>query len=319
MPTGWLDVHGHFAVPSTEAEREAAAKELTDDLRFITTADRLKWSVEESLANTDKMGVTMQMLSNVPSTLEGLRSANDFGCSIIQSHPNRFGLLAALPTDIPDACLQEIDRTLTFRIPPDGFAVHPCHNKVYLSDRSLDPVWSKLNTLKAVLYIHPDAYVPAFRDRPGSLIEVTFETARTLTDMLYTGWFRRYPDITVIFSHCAGAFPGLYGRILRLGTESWVSNPEGISVEEMETQLSRLFVDTGGMALTGLPAAEKMVGVGHCLYGSDCGAPCSTIDTMMRNRQDVVDFERDGGIEVGTIGMNAWELFPAAAERARAG
>ncbi|PWY95986.1 hypothetical protein BO94DRAFT_600991 [Aspergillus sclerotioniger CBS 115572] len=319
MPTGWLDVHGHFAVPSTAAEREAAAKELTDDLRFITTADRLKWSVEESLTNTDKMGVTMQMLSNVPSTLDGLRQANDFGASIINNHPNRFGLFAALPTDIPHACLEEIDRTLKYSTPPDGFAVHPCHNKVYLSDRSLDPVWSKLNTLKAVLYIHPDAYVPQFRDRPGSLIEVTFETARTLTDMLYTGWFKRYPDIKVIFSHCAGAFPGLYGRILRLGTESWVSNPENITVEEMETQLGRLFIDTGGTALTGLPAAERMVGVKHCLYGSDCGAPCSTIDTMMRNKQDVVDFERNTGVQVGTIGGNAWELFPGAKKRAESG
>jgi hypothetical protein len=27
------------------------------------------------------------------------------------------------------------------------------------------------------------------------LIEVAFDTARTVVDMLYSGWFRRYPNI----------------------------------------------------------------------------------------------------------------------------
>ena len=38
-------------------------------------------------------------------------------------------------------------------------------------------------------------------------------------------------------------------------------------------------------------------------------------NTMEENRQAMIDWEKDLGLEVGTIGMNGWQLFPAAAER----
>jgi 6-methylsalicylate decarboxylase len=54
------------------------------------------------------------------------------------------------------------------------------------------------------------------------LIEVAFETARTLVNMLYAGTFRRYPNIKFIASHGGVALPPLADRLELLGTEPWV-------------------------------------------------------------------------------------------------
>ncbi len=82
------------------------------------------WDCSSTLAYLDRAGIGMQMLSHIPPNVPALRAANDYGISIVQQHPSRFGLLAALPTDNPEACLAEISRTKTEFCPtPDGFAV----------------------------------------------------------------------------------------------------------------------------------------------------------------------------------------------------
>ena len=143
----------------------------------------------------------------------------DYGLSIVQQHPTRFGLLAALPTDRASACLDEIARTGAFNPPPDGFAVHTTYNVIRLSDTRLDIVWKKLNERKATVFIHPDATTPSTLGRPTPLIDVAFDTTRTVVEMLYAGLFRRYPNIAFVLSHCGGALPALSGRISLLGTE----------------------------------------------------------------------------------------------------
>jgi predicted TIM-barrel fold metal-dependent hydrolase len=134
--------------------------------------------------------------------------------------------------------------------------------------------------------------------------------------MLYNGVFRRYPDIKFVLGHCGGALPVLSGRLLLLGTEEWVPNPNNLTRQEIEEQLGRLYVDTAATAKTGLSPAVQMVGVERVIYGADCGVPCSTELTMEENKSDVLDWEAKNGVQKGTILTNGWELFPQAAIRA---
>ena len=278
------------------------------------------WDCNSILAYLDRAGIGMQMLSRVPSNVPALRAANDYGISIVQKHPSRFGLLAALPTDNPEECLAEISRTsTTFSPTPDGFAVMTDYNNVMLSHRSLEPVWAKLNELSAVVHVHPNAFAGPSQGRPSPLIEVAFDTARTAVDMLYKGIFRRYPDIRFVLAHSGGALPVLYGRLKLLGTEEWVPNPEKITREEIETQLAGLYVDTAATASTGLAPAMGIVGAQHCIYGADCGVPCSTEANMEENRMAVMTVEEKVTGGKGTVGANGWALFPEAAKRAEKG
>ncbi|ODQ49846.1 hypothetical protein SAICODRAFT_32196 [Saitoella complicata NRRL Y-17804] len=107
-----------------------------------------------------------------------------------------FGFLATLPTDNVDAALEEVERWEkgVERIKADGYAVTCRYNGVYLSDSSFDSLRTKLNELGATVFAHPDAYAPSDLGRPAPLLEVAFETARTIVDMLYANTTARSPN-----------------------------------------------------------------------------------------------------------------------------
>lgn len=317
MHQPWLDIHGHFYLPQTEEESEAMVRAFRDACFMINGP--VRWNVDEVLSYNDSANIRMQMLSYIPQSLKKLEAANSYGASIVQRYPDRFGLLVALPTDDASNCLAEIHRMApesNSGFQPDGFATTTVYNGVSLGDPRLDPVWELLNLRQAVVHVHPNAYAPPLNGRPAPLIEVAFDTARTVVDMLFNGVFRRYPDIKFVLGHCGGALPVLSGRLSLLGTQEWVPNPHGITRNEIEQQLSQLFVDTGATAKTGLAPAVKMVGIEHIIYGSDCGVPCSTNETMEENKMDVLEFEAAHGFTEGGILANGWTLFPHAAERA---
>jgi len=315
-PTGWLDIHTHFFTWPDDSERVTAIQGMRE-AQFMVP-DSWKWDVDDSLNYQDEAGVQMQLLSNLPQTLDKLRAANDYAASVIRKHPTRFGMLCALPTDQPEECLKEIERSQS-ELHADGFAVSAVYKDVMLSDPRLDPVWSKLNEVGATVFSHPNAYAPPRDGRPAPLIEVAFETARVAVDMIYRKIFTRYPNINFVFSHCGGVLPMLSGRLELLGAEPWVPNPEKLTREDIHEQLGKLWVDCAATASTGLQPAAKMVGSEHVVYGADCGVPCSTHETMESNRRAVMQVEKEIGVKEGTVGRNGWKLFPSAAKRVEAG
>ena len=312
MANGWIDVHGHFTPPTSPEDRERRWRSMRE-AQFLVP-EPFEWTPEGTLAYMDKAGIAMQMLSNLPKQLDALKESNDYAASLVRKYPTRFGLLAALPTDNPEAALAEIDRAAQ-ELHADGFAVTCNYNGVFLGDSSLDPVCSELNRRHAVVFVHPDAYAPASMGRPSPLIEVAFETARTVVDMLYAGTFRKFPHIRFILAHCGGALPVLSGRLKLLGTEPWVPNPNNITQEEIQEQLARLYLDTAATAPTGMAPALHMVSADHMVYGADCGVPCSTESTMEANRKAVLEYEGLLKSQRDAIGRNVLSLLPAAAKR----
>lgn len=307
----WIDCHCHFTPRLTQPEYEEKWHAM-NEAKFLVPEPYI-WTPEATLKYMDQAGIQMQLLSNIPKALGALKSSNEYGASLVNAHPTRFGLLAALPTDDTSAAIAEVKR-MASRC--DGYAVTCRYNGVYLSDSKLDPLWSLLNDKKATVFTHPDAYADPDLGRPSPLLEVAFETARTVVDMLYTGWFTKFPHITVIVSHCGGALPALSGRLLALGTEPWVPNPEKLTREQMKEQLASLYLDTAatGRASHLLPGIE-MVGKEHLVYGSDSGVPCSTVETLEENRKDLLAFEGLTASEIQSIGKRCYELFPTAKER----
>lgn len=313
MVNQWIDVHAHFSPPRTKEESDARWEAMQKADWTGPKPD--DWNLAVTLDYMDRVGIAMQLLSNIPKTLDALRTSNNFGASIVAQHPSRFGLLAALPTDNPDAALEEIERGYG-ELKADGFAVTFCYNGVYLSDASLEPVWAELNRRGATVFAHPDAYAPGSFGRPSAVLEVAFETTRTVVDMLYTGVFRRHPEFRLVLAHCGAALPALSGRLMLLGTQPWVPNPSRLTQDEMREHLRKLFLDT---AMTGsvhtMAPALAMTGCDHIVYGSDCGVPCTTDATAIANIEALLSFSGLTPDQIEQIGHNALRLFPAAAER----
>jgi len=272
-----------------------------------------QWTVEETLHHMDEAGTAMQMLSYVPGSLRALRSANDYGAQLVADHPDRFGLLAALPTDDPDDAIAEVSRTRQEHR-ADGFAVTARYGGVHLGDPSLRPLWHLLDEQHAVVFVHPDARLPPVLDHPVPLYEVAFETTRTIFDMIFRRVIADFPNVTFVVAHCGGGFPALTGRLRLLGNESWV--PHGIEAHDVDSQAARLYVDTAASATphTLLPAAA-VVGAEHIVYGSDWGAPCTTPATAAQNLDSLLHHSGLPPDEAVAVLDRGWELFPAALER----
>jgi predicted TIM-barrel fold metal-dependent hydrolase len=310
----WLDVHAHFYPPECYDVRERRLRQMREGGWVVHEPP--VWTTDPVLAYMDRTGIAMQMLSNVPKSPLALRASNDYGASLARAHPSRFGFLAALPTDDPAAALAEIERA-SADLDCDGFAVTCRYNETYLGDPSLDPVWAELDRRGATVFAHPDAYGPASFGRPCALIEVAFETARTFADMLYAATFRRFPNVTFVVAHCGGALPALSGRLTILGNESWVPNPNRVTTGEMRAQLRSLYLDTAATCPTSLAAALAMTTPDRIVYGSDCGVPCTTGDTMDANLRALLSYEGLSPARIADIGRNALGLFPKAAARLR--
>nr|WP_314877107.1 amidohydrolase family protein [uncultured Pseudomonas sp.] len=308
----WIDVHAHFSPPRSAEQRSAMWQALQQDHWSGEQPPEL--SLEERLAYMDKVGISMQMLSMVSTNHEALEASNRYGAELVARYPARFGLLAGLPTDDGEAALRELARSDALQA--DGFAVYCEYNGVFLSDPCLEPLWAELNTRQAVVFVHPNHAVPGQFARPGVLLEVAYQTASVITDMLYAAVFRRYPGIRFILAHCGGALPALSGRLILLGNESWVPNPQQVSQAQMREQLAALYLDT---AMTGSPqslsAGLAMTCAEHLVYGSDCGAPCTAEHTAIANIEQMLAFNGLRREQVEQIGRNALALFPKAAKR----
>src|ERR1700685_3109198 len=174
------------------------------------------WDPNEILAYMDRRGVQLQLLSNITpdaKTLDDVRRVNAVAPSLGRQHPTRFGMLAFLPTDDPKACLSEIPRAAD-KLDTDGLAVTCRYNSVFLSDRTLGSGGSELARTRATVFAHPSPSGPCSFGRPNTLIDVAFETAQTVTEMIYSGCFRRFPNIRFIIAHCGGGVSALLGRLL---------------------------------------------------------------------------------------------------------
>jgi predicted TIM-barrel fold metal-dependent hydrolase len=317
MHTGWIDVHGHFSLPRDSHGKELMAKALTEE-NFLFTPDSLDWRVEANLDHMDRHGIALQLLSSqVPQSAEDTVKSNDYGDAVVNKYPDRFALLASLPLGEPDRTVAEI-RRCWHDLNVAGFTIQSNYDGIYLGDRRFDPVWTALEEAGATVFLHPRprGFQALGLGRPTSFLEVTFDTARTVVDMLFAGVFRRHPNINFVLAHAGGALPALAERVATLGTAGSIPNPEELTAEEIRATLSRLYYDTGLAATEhSLAPALAVTTSDHIVYGSDYGAVCTCDGLISSNMDSVRRYERLSAEERDAIGHNALRIFPRVAER----
>jgi predicted TIM-barrel fold metal-dependent hydrolase len=104
------------------------------------------------------------------------------------------------------------------------------------------------------------------------MVEFIFDTARTVTDLLFARTLERHPELKVVVPHCGGALPVLADRIngfLKLFTPAAQDVPDAVA------QLRRLYYDVAGPAFPRqVPALLGLADPERLLYGSDyCWTP----------------------------------------------
>jgi predicted TIM-barrel fold metal-dependent hydrolase len=273
-----VDVHAHFVTDSYIRRARAAGHELPDGMPAWPS-----WSPAAHLDLMDRCGIGTALLSlSSPGVHFGddaaardlAREVNEESAQVVREHPDRFGLLASLPLPDVEGALMEIAYAFD-RLGADGVVLETNTHGVYLGDPRLEPVFAELGRRGAVVFLHPTSPVcwqqSALR-RPRPMVEFVFDTARTVTDLLFAGTLERHPDLKVVVPHCGGALPVLADRIdgfMKLFLPGDEGAPDALA------QLRRLHYDLAGTPFPRqLPALLGLVGPEQLLYGSDyCWTP----------------------------------------------
>ncbi len=268
---GLIDVHHHIVPPNAPPP-----------LRKLMPG----WSPAKAVADMDQAGVATGIAwagSARAPDMDGnrkiTRAWNDYAASLGRDYPGRFGLFAALPFPDTEGCIAEIDYALD-HLHADGFGIVTSYGDLWLGDQSFWPIYEKLNSRNAVIFVHPtDAaccaptsmtYIRAMMD--GSWIEWPMNTARTILSLMVSGTLRKYPNIRFIFCHGGGVMPLLATRIANFSAWQHVG-PQGLATlfpDGIETELARLHFETAQACFQpNFGALSTLVPESQILYGND--------------------------------------------------
>lgn len=240
-----------------------------------------KWSTENQLALMDKLGIVFSFLSISSPNLSKadketevrlVRKINQEGADIVKGHPERFGLFAGLPLPHVEESIAEA-RFAVEQLHADGFGLSTNYAGVYLGDPLFDPLMEYLNSIGAVIAVHPvkPGRLPkgVNGELPIPAMEFLIDTTRTFTYMVTHNLFERYPNIKWIFPH-AGAFISILsdricGFAMQFG--SHLSQPVPL---DYKADMRRVYFD-----MAGFPINKQLhdllldVSTDNLLYGSD--------------------------------------------------
>jgi 6-methylsalicylate decarboxylase len=300
-----IDVHHHFAPPAWVSEVRG---------RPLLQPANTTWTPEKSIDDMDRGGVAGAVVSitnpglwfgDAAATRRLARACNEYGAKLVQDHPTRFGLFAAMPLPDVDATLQEIGYAYDM-LKADGIGLMTSYGDVWLGDARFRPVMDELNRRNAIVHVHPTAANCcrnlSYGVAPGS-IEYGTDTTRAITGVAFSGDAARFPNIRFIWSHAGGTVPFLAGRIDGASNNAKDRMPRGFLYE-----LKRFSYDLAGAANKGAVASLlQLVPPTQILYGTDFPPGGNSRDVLktlaaidMFSEADLRAVERD----------NAVKLFP---------
>ncbi len=260
-----VDVHHHYVPPfhaDVMAKRRSGGRPP-------------QWTPQMSIDEMDKSGIATAVVSLVqPGSWFGddvalsrqlSRECNEYGAKMVQEHPGRFGLFAAIAPPDPEGSLKEIEYAFD-TLKADGVGLFTSYGDKYLGDSSFEPVYAELNRRKAVVYVHPTTPNCCGHVVPGigpSTIEFATDTSRTITHIVFSGVAAKFPDIRWIFSHAGGTLPFLTARLKILAKQKKLEGGAAPILRKFYYELAQ--GNTEGQ----LAALLKMAPVSQLLYGTD--------------------------------------------------
>ena len=272
-----IDTHSHFYPPAYLAKQ----LEWEGKRNIPVFKPMVDWSPARLIELMDKDGVRTAVMSlastpglwfdaGADDAAKTVRECQDFVAKMRQDHPGRFGVFAPLSMMNVDVTLKEIEYAFD-SIKADGINLQSNYGDKWLGDPMYQPVLAELNNRKAVVYVHPLVAACCGRLSVGAFpatIEVPHDTTRTVTSLLLSGSFARYPDIKWIFSHAGGTIPMLAGRIAAFYDQ--IPKTKEFAPNGVMAELAKLHYDTANAtSVPAMAALLKLVPVSQVTYGTD--------------------------------------------------
>ncbi|MDT9690261.1 amidohydrolase family protein [Streptomyces sp. P9(2023)] len=309
--TGLIDVHHHAIPPAYRAA--------LGDRVAIPGVDYPTWSPEASLEVMDRHSIAASVLSVTAPGVTFVQDAearrlargvNEFYADLIARHPARFGAFAILP--LPDVAAAKDELTYAIdQLGLDGIGLLTSYGNRYLGDPEFEPLLAEIADRGLPVHVHPGtppAKDVATFDLPPSLYDFTFETTRTVVDLLFSGTLGRLPHLKLIVSHAGGTLPFLAQRLTygpTIGTYLTERAPK-----DVVGALRGLYYDIAMSANRfALPALTELAAPDRILFGSDYPFMPATHTT--ENAEGFRSYAGWSAEQRTAIGRtNALQLFP---------
>src|SRR5713101_8807642 len=187
---------------------------------------------ELRLKEMDEAAIDIQVLSHGAPSTQKLpaetaaaiaRRVNDRLHQVVAKNPQRFAAFAALPTAVPEAAADELERTAALGF--KGAMLHGLANGVFLDDKRFWPIYARAEKLDLPIYMHPslpqpdvmriyyEDYAKDFPMITRATWGYTVETATLGIRLVLSGVFEKYPKLKIILGHLGETLPFLVWRI----------------------------------------------------------------------------------------------------------
>jgi aminocarboxymuconate-semialdehyde decarboxylase len=289
-----VDMHAHMITPLVEklvAGRPEKQSELDARTRAMgapsaehNTKVEMPYamaaltSLPVRLDDMERMGVDIQVVSPMPTQTyywaepdlaeQVVSLQNEHIAAACAQHPERLVGLGTLSLQHPQLAVAQLE-TAVRRLDLRGFQLSTQINQLELSDRSLDPVWSKAQSLGCVIFIHPvgcsfgDRLAPSYM---SSSVGQPVEVATALSHLIFGGVLDRYPTLKVCAAQGGGYLPLQIARC----DHAYHARPDARTMRDPpSTYLRRIWFDSLVYSSDALRRLIDQVGVSQVVVGTD--------------------------------------------------
>lgn len=236
-------------------------------------------SIEERLADMDRAGVDVQVVSLSPYQLyywaepelgrEVARVANDDLAVAISAYSDRILGMGTVPLQDTKLAVEELERC----VHELGFRAVELATNVEgeeLSDVRLEPFWTRVEELGVVVFLHSAGFTHPDRFEEHYFINIIghpLETTLAAAHLIFDGVMERHPALKMVLPHGGGYLPAYAARMdhayhARRDVREGLPRPPG-------EYLKRFYFDTVVFEADQLAFLIEKYGADHIVLGSD--------------------------------------------------
>jgi len=273
------DMVSHVAAPdrepamrfSNELSRETNRKQMANVHACLT-------SVDQRLADMDKMGVDVQAISCSPFQFRywldpelgrrAARAINENLAAIVARHPRRFVALANVPLQAPDAAAEELDHCVRYL----GFRGVEIGTNVAGREvaRGRDAFWAKVQDLDVMVFMHPNGFTGGERLADhyfNNVIGNPLDSTVAISHLVFDGVLERFPRLKIVSAHGGGYaahYPGRFDHV-------WGARVDARTALKRAPRrsLAKLYFDTIVFDRAQLQHLVRLWGADHVVAGTD--------------------------------------------------
>jgi aminocarboxymuconate-semialdehyde decarboxylase len=195
---------------------------------------------------------------------------NEAIMNLVKRQPDRFAGIATVPLQDPPRAAKVLEHAVV-NLKMSGVTIASNVVGKYFNDTSFDPFWKKAEELDVLMIMHPEWVAGADKMEPYSLRNICgnpADTTLSVTYMMYSGVFDRFPNLKLGLLHGGGYIPYHLGRLDQGKTGA--SGSAAIPAKFAPSQyLKNLYFDNLVYRVETVEYLKRMVGAEHVMVGTD--------------------------------------------------